>query len=211
MSAAMDLMPQYDLVRSADNPAILADIYQAGVDFTLWQRTLNASLNRDINALLAQHQRFSFRVVVQAEQVKQSLMELLPTTPAQHFYDDVQMLVTMFADLFEVSAVGMRLELVDKTLCPLFHVDKVCARLVTTYHGAATEWLTEENINRQALSQRQHDQVMRDATKIQAANAGDVLLFKGQEWPQQNVAGIVHRSAQATIDARRLLLTLDLV
>jgi uncharacterized protein with PhoU and TrkA domain len=117
----------------------------------------------------------------------------------------------MFADLFDTTHVGMRLELVDKTLCPLFHVDKVPVRMVTTYHGAPTEWLCENDVNREAINRRQHDKVMRPDATVQVARSGDVLLFKGQDWPQAHVTGVVHRSALATPERRRLLLTLDLV
>lgn len=211
MSAAIELGQQHAPVSISDNPLVLADIYQPVVDFAIWQRKLEASLEHDIARLMMKHQRFSFRVVLRPEEVSEWLTAQWPGSYLEIFQTDVQKLVTMFADLFDLTHVGMRLELVEKTLCPLFHVDKVMARLVTTYHGAATEWLSEDNLNRQALKLRNHEHVMRDSAKLQAAEAGDVLLFKGQEWSPGKVEGVVHRSAQASSDSRRLLLTLDLV
>lgn len=210
MSAATALAPQTP-VSMSESPLVLSDIYQPGTDFAIWDRTLGSELKREIDTLLAQKHSFSFRVILRPEEVSEWLTAQWPGSHLDVFKADLQQLVTMFADLFDLTHVGMRLECVDKTPCPLFHMDKVMARMVTTYHGAATEWLTEENINRQALKLRDHDNVMRDSNKLQSARVGNVLLFKGQEWPQENVKGIVHRSAQATVENRRLLLTLDLV
>ena len=210
MSAGLRSTQQAPVCMS-DSALVLADIYKPNVDFTIWRRSLGYALEKDIERLLERQHRFSLRVVLRPEQVYEWLSEQWLNSELKIFQSDVQTLVTMFADLFDITYVGMRLELVDRTLCPLFHVDKVTARLVTTYHGAATEWLTEDNINRQALKQRHHDHVMRDKALLQSAQTGDVLLFKGQDWPQQEVSGVVHRSAQATPDRRRLLLTLDMI
>lgn len=210
MSAATALALQTP-VSMSESPLVLSDIYQPGTDFAIWDRTLGSELKREIDTLLAQKHSFSFRVILRPEEVSEWLTAQWPGSHLEVFQADLQQLVTMFADLFDLTHVGMRLECVDKTPCPLFHMDKVMARMVTTYHGAATEWLTEDNINRQALKLRDHDNVMRDSNKLQSARVGNVLLFKGQEWPQEDVKGIVHRSAQATSENRRLLLTLDLV
>lgn len=210
MSALADRV-QPSPVSVSDSPLVLSDVYQPTVDFAIWQREFNDELKQDIETLLQKQTRFSFRVILKPEEVADWLKAKWPSMHLKAFQADVQKLVTMFADLFDQSDVGMRLELVDKTLCPLFHVDKVIARMVTTYHGAATEWLSEDNINRQALQLRDHENVMRDKSKLQSANAGEVLVFKGQKWPGEDVQGVVHRSAQATLENRRLLLTLDLV
>lgn len=210
MSAVANQIVQQP-VMVADNPMVLSEIYQPGVDFAIWQRQLCDALEQDISSLLQQQKTFTFRVILRPEEVSDWLKAQWPASYCGALEADVQKLVTMFADLFDQTHVGMRLELVDRTLCPLFHMDKVMARMVTTYHGPATEWLTEDNINRQALKARQHEQVVRDPNRLQQAKSGEVLLFKGQEWPREDVQGIVHRSAQASAENRRLLLTLDLV
>lgn len=211
MSGALARQEQQTPISVSNTPLVLSDIYQPGINFAIWDRALGAELQQDVDRLMLQKQLFSFRVILRPEEVSEWLTAQWPGSHLDAFQDDVQQLVTMFADLFDLTHVGMRLECVDKTLCPLFHIDKVMARMVTTYHGPATEWLTEDNINRQALKLRDHDRVMRDKSLLQSATAGNVLLFKGEEWPQENVRGVVHRSAQATADNRRLLLTLDLV
>ena len=58
---------------------------------------------------------------------------------------DASELVEMFSILFDVDQVGLRLRILDKAMCPKFHVDRVHCRLVTTYTGLATEWLCHNN------------------------------------------------------------------
>lgn len=211
MGVAVPLSPQAEAIRYADNELVLADIYQPEVMFSVWQRTLSVDLQQEIDSLMAKHNRFGYRVVIRPDEVAGWLQAQWPSSHLPLLSADVQRLTTVFADLFDLSHVGFRLELVDRTMCPLFHVDKVMARMVTTYQGAVTQWLNEENVDRHALSERQHDHVVLDETQIQTAAKGDVLLFKGQEWPQQQVKGVVHRSPEASHTQRRLLLTLDLV
>lgn len=211
MGVAESLSPQAEAIRYADNELVLAEIYQPEVMFSIWQRTLSMELRQEIDGLMTKHNRFGYRVVIRPDEVAAWLQAQWPSSHLPLLSTDVQRLTIMFADLFDLSHVGFRLELVDKTMCPLFHVDKVMARMVTTYSGAATEWLNEENVNREALSQRQHEHVVLNQTQIQTASPGDVLLFKGEDWTQQKVNGVVHRSPQASQTQRRLLLTLDLV
>ncbi|MCY7293820.1 DUF1826 domain-containing protein [Alteromonas sp. a30] len=57
----------------------------------------------------------------------------------------------MFGFLFGLEEVGLRLSVLDKAMCPRFHVDKVPFRLVTTYSGIGSQWLPNEQVNREKL------------------------------------------------------------
>lgn len=196
---------------AGDNPALLADIYQEDVQLINWQRKLNDNVRVEIDELLLNRKRFTFRMVLPPEKVAAWLHEQWGNNNYKNLANDVEELATMFADLFEVGQVGLRLELIDKTLCPLFHVDKVLCRLVTTYSGLTTEWLTDDNTDRNALRNYQYEDIMINSDRLNQVSKGDVLLFKGQSWTDNKGDGVVHRSPQATIDNRRLLLTLDIV
>ncbi len=47
--------------------------------------------------------------------------------------------------------VGLRLRVLDKAMCPRFHVDHVPVRLITTYAGVGSEWLAEGAMDRRQL------------------------------------------------------------
>jgi hypothetical protein len=196
---------------SGDDPSLLADIYQKQVQLINWQRVLTDSVSNDIKQLLADKHNFTYRIILAPYQVAQWLQEQWGNTHYIHLARDIEMLAILYADLFETAQVGLRFELVDKTLCPLFHVDKVLCRLVTTYSGSTTEWLEDDNTNRQALVDRQHDKTVVDTGKINHVSVGDVLLFKGQSWSDQAGEGVVHRSPLASPEQRRLILTLDII
>jgi hypothetical protein len=198
-------------VRSDFHPSVLADIYQERCNLAAWHRTLSSKLNADIKQLLSNKALFNYRTVIAPREVTEWLTQQWHDINCQHLIADIQNLITMYADLFEVEKIGLRLELVNKTVCPYFHVDKVVSRLVTTYHGPATEWLREENTNREALEQRRYADIVRDEQQLRQAMVGDVMLFKGESWQNRQVEPIVHRSPQCPSHQRRLLLTLDML
>ncbi|MET0403973.1 MAG: DUF1826 domain-containing protein [Cystobacter sp.] len=44
---------------------------------------------------------------------------------------------------------------------------------------------------------------------VRAASTGDLVLLKGEAWPDNQGRGAVHRSPTASTDTPRLVLTLD--
>ncbi len=74
--------------------------------------------------------------------------------------------------------------------CPAFHRDTVPARAVSTLAGPGTEWETARGRG--------------------TAEAGELLLFKGEAWPNNEGRSLPHRSPP--LGGRpRLVLTLDWV
>ena len=100
-------------------------------------------------------------------------------------------------------------------MCPRFHVDKIPCRLITTYHGVATDWLLHDVIDRGKLgagNQGKPDEqsgLFNSLSDINRLKKGDVALLKGEGWYNNNGAGLVHRSPPVAEGERRLLLTLD--
>lgn len=123
------------------------------------------------------------------------------------FLDDLGWLVEAFFCLTGARRIGLRLRVLDKPMCPRFHVDHVPLRLVTTYQGAASEWLDESGLDRRLLGGAQAEVV--DEQLIHSLSTGDVALLKGERWEGNEGAGLVHRSPRAEPGLARLLLTLD--
>ncbi len=123
------------------------------------------------------------------------------------FLDDLGWLVEAFSCLTGARRIGLRLRVLDKPMCPRFHVDHVPLRLVTTYQGAASEWLDESGLDRRLLGGAQAEVV--DEQLIHSLSTGDVALLKGERWEGNEGAGLVHRSPRAEPGLARLLLTLD--
>ena len=84
---------------------------------------------------------------------------------------------------------------------------KCRGRLISTYAGVASEWLEEGGMDRRRLGEAQAEP--RDGERIQRLEAGWVALAKGEKWPGNEGAGLIHRSPTPPPGERRLLLTLD--
>lgn len=100
-------------------------------------------------------------------------------------------------------------------MCPRFHSDRVLCRLITTYRGAATEWLHDGAVKRERLGTGSRSLpdgrsgLYRRATDVQRLDEGDVALLKGDAWEGNEGGGLIHRSPDARPGGARLLLTLD--
>lgn len=193
----------------------LSSIYSENINLALWRRNRSSALLDDIAGLVNTHSSFALRAVLKPSEVKEWLRASLKQQAFTALENDMTSLAEVFADLFDLTHVGLRLELLDKTMCPRFHVDKLLCRLVTTYTGDTTQWLLEDNVNRDKLGAGANGQpdessgIYWHEDAIQKAMPGDVLLMKGQGWTESRVDGLVHRSPLASPDNRRLFLGID--
>lgn len=125
----------------------------------------------------------------------------------------VEEVTEVFAYLLDARSVGARLVVSDAPHCPRFHVDEVVARGVLTVIGAGTEWLTDEHLDRERLGHAGGPDdatsgLVRDWSRLQRAEPGELAVFKGAAWEGAAERAVVHRSPPAD-GARRVVLTLD--
>jgi len=103
----------------------------------------------------------------------------------------------------------------DRAMCPKFHVDRVPCRLITTYSGVGTEWLDNDSVDRLKLGSNglglsdEESGVVRQFGQIERLEAGGLALLKGESWEGNEGHGIVHRSPQVAPNEDRLIMTLD--
>lgn len=198
------------------DPAILADLYQEHINIAVWQRVLSATLKQEIESLLASDTGLQVTAVVTPDDVASQLNKQLPTAlPLTELTENIAELVDLFCCLFDIKNVGLRLTVLDRAMCPRFHVDKVPCRLVTTFQGTATQWLPHNVIDRSKLgagNQGKPDSesgLYSNEGDVQQLQAGDVAILKGENWVNNTNAGLVHRSPALMPNERRLLLTFD--
>lgn len=117
-------------------------------------------------------------------------------------------LVLLFAELFEAERVGVRLALSDRPLCPRFHVDNVVCRLVVSLAGAGSEFIAQDDVRRGSLG-ASDSPVERQGALVHQVDTLDMVLMKGEAWPQNQGRGVVHRSPAGT--EPRLVMTVDLL
>ena len=127
----------------------------------------------------------------------------IPATFGRKFLiDDMCRLVQLFAKICNVERVDTRIEKINTDSCWKFHRDNVKLRLVTTYRGPATEWVSAEQAEAALLEQRDF------SGPIQKLSSGDIAIFKGKQAVESD--GVVHRSPPiAGSGISRLLLCLN--
>lgn len=197
------------------DPRVLADIYQEDVGIAIWQRATGERLKDAVNDLLAARPQFEKAMIVSPDGAHAEIVEATGGDAPAEFADSVAELVDMFCYLFELQRAGLRLATLNRAMCPRFHVDRVLCRLVTTYHGVATEWLPHQSVDRSKLglgSKGLPDLeagLFTNEAEVQRLSCGDVALLKGELWAGNEDAGLVHRSPAVPAGESRLLMTLD--
>jgi Protein of unknown function (DUF1826) len=129
-----------------------------------------------------------------------------PRGPAREaFTADLAYLLTLFAALAQAPRVRLRLDMITGDACRRWHRDCVPLRLICTYRGPGTQWVSPDD-GADVLG-RPDD----DPAQTMAFQAADVALFKGCGWSgQPHDGGIVHRSPRiASTGMARLVLVLD--
>lgn len=195
----------------------LAEIYRESINMCIWQRQLPVLLINYVEKLI-ENKHWSMRTVVDVKSIYDEIYSALPTLNDEGgrlaLTEDVTAIATLFADLFELTSVGVRFSILDRTMCPRFHTDNLPCRLVTTYMGKGTEWLPEYAVDRSKLGHVSSGLADRDSgvylkkDDIQTLAEGEVALMKGSGWDGCKTA-LVHRSPEINSDDKRLILTLD--
>lgn len=201
--------------RQGAEPSILADIYNEEVNIAIWQRPLSQELHGSVDEFLKANPDFERNQVISVKKSFSSIAKLLGTADQPKICGDIAELVEMFCYLFDLKRAGLRLAVLNRAMCPRFHVDNVVCRLVTTYSGVATEWLPHELVNREKLGTGNgglpdcQSGLFDNEYEIRKLGCGDVALLKGERWQGNEGAGLVHRSPNVDSVEGRLLLTLD--
>ena len=200
-------------VRTVHDVAGLAVLFEDDVSVVVLQRQLDAALRREALAAMAHPSFQQLTTVVPNEKDRAKVIASLSDAP--RLAEEALFWSELVCELTGCPMVGMRLARVDTPMCARFHVDRVTVRVVCTYAGAGTEFLDHAAVDRRFLGHGaagQADEVsglLRNSSHIQRADCGDVLLLKGEIWPNNAGRGAVHRSPMASAASPRLVMTLD--
>ena len=177
-------------------PEILSRVYDDSVKICILQRVLSTDIKQYVAYLRQEHVGLELAQPINIAHIREHLNTWLPQHHALNaFIEDVSWLVVMFAFLFDLDSVGLRLNILTKTMCPRFHTDKVPCRLITTYAGKGTEWLNNKTIDRVMLAacneSKEESEAFAKQYLIQSLQEGDIALFKGERWGEQNDHGVI--------------------
>ena len=197
---------------------VLTDIYQENTNIVIWQRSLTDQLIQAADNILETQSNLEKLMVLEPEDAFIKVYKILgETQDAEVLAQDIAKLVDMFCCLFDVTRAALRLTVLDRAMCPRFHVDRVPCRMITTYQGVATEWLPHHLADRSKLglgNMGKPDEVsglFECTSDVRQLGFGDVALLKGELWENNEGAGLIHRSPKLIGNTRRLLLTIDFI
>lgn len=200
-----------------DHVETLSDIYQDDTNIAIWQRDLALATEYAVDRMLTVKPNIRIETVVTPQDAYVRVSECVDVAGTTALCEDGAELVEMFCYLFELKQVGLRLHVVRGAMCPKFHEDRVPCRLITTYRGAAMEWLPHAMVDRSKLGHGSlglsdsQSGLYQNAKDIEQLKNGHVALLKGTLWPGNEQAGLIHRSPATASTDERLLLTLDFV
>jgi len=215
---ALKLESSYFYAYLSGNVADLAEIYRPEITQVVINRTVTHETEAFVTHLLSSAPAINVieTINVRSFNTHTLLPQHLHFQGYEAFCADIAQVVDMFSHLFELKAIGLRLGMLDKAMCPRFHVDHVPCRLVCTYGGIGTQWLEDAYVDRSKLGSRsgglsdELSGLILDADAIGTMPNYAIGLLKGTRWEGNEQHGAVHRSPQLSAESpRRLLLTLD--
>jgi hypothetical protein len=200
-----------------NDPAELIHIFHPFTQIALWCRNVNRSIEAYLHNGLANNLFGSgFRTIIHSPYTL--ALDLLPDLPGRKvLLEDIRLIAEIYADLLGCDEIALRLEVLDHVMCPRFHVDRTGIRLVCTYHGAGTEWVNDESVDRSKLGPGyvglpgESSGLFDERTTIESANRFDLVLFKGSLWQENSHRGSIHRSPAVSSGERRILLVMDAI
>jgi hypothetical protein len=198
-------------------PAELVRIFHPFIQIAIWERSVDSIIDRYIQEGLANNLfRNGFRTVIHPDENLPS--EFLPRLPGcEEMADDVRFIGGLYSDLLGCDEIALRLEVMDGSMCPRFHVDRTGIRLICTYHGRGTEWINDEWVDREKLGPGSRGladdapDLFDERTKIEAATPFDIILLKGSLWQGNVRRGAIHRSPPAIAGKSRVVLIMDAI
>lgn len=201
-----------------DNSLELSKIYNEEINILIWQRIINDKLLNASEYVLSKHPELAISEVIKPEEIKKILIrEIDSSQEVLCLSKDISEIVKIFCMLFNVNSVWLRLDAIDKPMCPRFHADYLKCRLVSTYKGPATQWIPHNLVNHSKLgsgnegkSDKESGLFLKDED-IKQLNIGDIGLLKGEAWEGNQGGGIVHRSPHSEESRQRLYMTIDFV
>ncbi|TKC99468.1 DUF1826 domain-containing protein [Polyangium fumosum] len=177
-------------------PDVLASIHEPSVNVAIWTRPVPPGLGPEMAAWA--DKKDAFEGIFDAAEIKAG-RPFDPDDDTSPLRSDLGRLLRRFAELTRVRRIQVSFGAIRHDQCRKFHVDYVRLRMVTTYLGPGTEWLPDDGVRREELAPaplapaEANRRIVRDPDKVRRANAGDVVLLKGERYPGAERAA-VHRS-----------------
>lgn len=169
----------------------LSAINRSDVPMVIWRRSLPRGFSDWIDRLEPSALP-NLHILVRPMDLRRALFPLLvgggmsDTEMCDLLLSDVEALVWTFSAIAESELIDVRFERITDDACWKFHRDSVDLRLLTTYRGATTQWVTSAYAAQALREQKEY------SGPLKRLQPYDVAVFRGKNSDSQE--GIVHRS-----------------
>ena len=137
-------------------------------------------LRRRHQAILAREQYDYRRIDSILNQVREELNKF----QSVQIINDIKELIEHFKRISNSNNFRLTLAAIDNNMCRRFHTDMNDLRMICTYSGPGTLWLTENNTNRMPLNNTgNNDSIVINENKIKQLSTGSVAILKGALYP----------------------------
>tara|TARA_Y100000814_G_scaffold239466_1_gene183788 strand:- start:2436 stop:3131 length:696 start_codon:yes stop_codon:yes gene_type:complete len=194
----------------------ISNIFNREINISIWKRNLNSNILHASEILLIKNSDLQFSELINKNFSIDFLIDKIGADEKLiSFYEDIQYLTKLFCELFDIKDAWLRIDAIDKPMCPRFHADHLKCRLVTTYYGPGTQWLPNNLVNRNKLGHGNNgladdiSGLFSKKSDIENLDVGDIGLLKGEAWVNNEGLGLVHRSPHTDSNYKRLYVTID--
>lgn len=195
----------------------LGSILSPDINFVLWQRNLSTFLDAWASEIRWEKTqvlegKFDRETILTFEDDLVNELKIWRTREPDFnrwVAEDMSTNIKNFMDVTQAKKVIVKIEPIADDMCRLFHVDNNLLRLLCTYVGKGTNWLPNDKVERKYLGKGCNEDIILDQVSILEVPKLDVLILKGERWPNNRVGGAVHRSPALKEGERRLLLKVD--
>lgn len=180
-----------DLTLTTKSIQDLNKITEPAASLIIWQRSLDQSLLNWLDNL-SPEQLPSGRVLTDRQNIREAIETFFSNIANDDQYektllaDDITLLAQKYAEITTPSKIDIRLDVIQNDACWKFHLDRVNYRLVTTYFGEGTQYVSPEHADEALEQQTDYD------GPIKIIREQEVAIFKGS--CNTPGTGIVHRS-----------------
>jgi hypothetical protein len=194
----------------------LVRIFEPSVQIAWWDREPVDAISRYL-ATAAQNMRPGQSHTLNAGRDLPDLQ--LPDQPGRGaLLAEIGWLTRMYTDLLGCPSAALRIEVLERPMCPRFHVDRTGIRLVCTWRGPGTEWLHDGWADRSRLGPGSHgvrdedSGLMLPGAEVKRIPTFAIGLLKGSLWQGNANRGVIHRSPRIEPDdALRVMISLDAI
>ncbi len=145
-------------------------------------------------------------------------LELPDHAGKEALLSEIGWLTRVYTDLLGCPSAALRIEVLERPMCPRFHVDRTGIRLVCTWRGPGTEWLHDGWADRGRLGPGsggladEESGLLLPGAEVGSIPTFAVGLLKGSLWQGNAGRGVIHRSPRITPSGLpRVMFSLDAI